>query len=346
MKSTLTSVQKNDRLSSPSNREPSSLNYVFLLGKGRSGTTWLAQIMNTYEHCSYKHEPFLKKKSTDYNTWLSEIQSGEREALRRRFDSLCRDCYHDVDMPPFPPKSFRWQNPKLLHFLYGTSKRVPALKPLYQGYGKSALTARTPVLIKDVNFPEELLPRLSEVLEPHVLAVVRNPFSNIASYLKGVELDLFGQSEPKIELVRKALQKPVNQALSHYLDRLDTLSPAQVEAVAWRIQVEPLVEFVSNYDRGMAVVYEDLCNDPMGKTTEIFDFVGWELGAPTRDFIDRSISGATANPKSSQSYYSVYRDPRQSLSKWKKQLSAEQIEDIASIVRESPIKGLWSDLPL
>lgn len=324
----------------------SNLNYVLILGKGRSGTTWLAQIMNTYEHCSYKHEPFLNKKSTDYNEWLSDIECGDDEVLRRRFESMCRGCYHDVDMPPFPPKTFRWQNPKLLHLLYGTSKRMPALKPLYQWYGRSALTAKTPVLIKDVNFPQESLPRLSDVLQPHILAVVRNPFSNISSYLKGVELSLFGAGEPKIERVRQALQKPVNQALHHYLDRLDTLSRAQVEALSWRIQVEPLVEFACSYDRGMVVVYEDLCNNPMGKTEEIFDFVGWEFGKPTRDFIDRSISGAQNPSQSSQSYYSVYRDPRQSLSKWKTQLSAEQIEDIASMIRESPVRDLWSDLPL
>jgi hypothetical protein len=325
----------------------SNLNYVLILGKGRSGTTWLAQILNTYEHCSYKHEPFLNKKSTDYNEWLSEIELGSTEELSRRFESMCRGCYHDVDMPPFPPKSFRWQNPKLLHLLYGTSKRIPALKPIYHWYGRSALTTQTPVLIKDVNFPQELLPRLSDVLEPHVLAVVRNPFSNISSYLKGVELSLLGQGEkPKLEKVRQALQKPVNQAFHHYLDRLDTLSIAQVEALSWRIQVEPLVEFARSYDRGMVVVYEDLCNDPMGKTAEIFDFVGWELGKPTREFIDRSISGAQTSSKSPQSYYSVYRDPRQSLSKWKTQLSAEQIEDIASMIRESPVRDLWSDLPL
>jgi Sulfotransferase domain len=345
MSVTLNSHRESNLKNVKADQTSSSLNYVLILGKGRSGTTWLAQIMNSYEHCSYKHEPFLQKKSTDYNSWLSEIESGDVEELRHRFELQCRNCYHDVDMPPFPPKSFRWQNPKLLHLLYGTSKRVPTLKPLYEWFGRSTLTAQTPVLIKDVNFPQELLPRLSNILEPHILAVVRNPFSNISSYLKGVEMSLFGGS-PKVELVRQALQKPVNQAFSHYLDRLETLSPAQLEALTWRIQVEPLAEFARSFDRGMVVVYEDLCNDPMGKTEEIFDFVGWELGKSTREFIDRSISGAKTNSKSSKSYYSVYRDPRQSLSKWKTQLTSEQIEDIASIIRESPIQDLWRDLPL
>jgi hypothetical protein len=39
---------------------------ALVLGKGRSGTSWLAQILNTYEHASYKHEPFLGEKRTLY----------------------------------------------------------------------------------------------------------------------------------------------------------------------------------------------------------------------------------------------------------------------------------------
>ncbi|MDY6936178.1 MAG: sulfotransferase domain-containing protein [Cyanobacteriota bacterium] len=326
---------------------PLNLQTVFIVGRGRSGTTWLAQMMNTYPHCSYKHEPFLEHKSTDYNHWLEAIESSQIGQLRAEYKSICPKAYHDVDMPPYPPKSFRTQNSKLLHLLYGVGKRVDAFKPLYESYGTVKLTDRTPVLIKDVNFPERLLPRLCEVLEPHVLAVIRHPFANIASYFKGLELSLFAQNQKaKIENVRQILQRPENQHFSQYLDRLDEMSPAQFEALTWRLNVESLVEFARRYDRGFVVVYDDVCRDPQSKMAEIFDFVGWELTQSTRDFIDRSISGEKNSLSSSKAYYSVYRDPRQSLSKWKTQLTDEQVADIASVIRESPLVDLWSDLPL
>ncbi|MBE9041142.1 sulfotransferase domain-containing protein [Oscillatoriales cyanobacterium LEGE 11467] len=325
----------------------SKLNTVLLLGRGRSGTTWLAQMMNSYEHCSYKHEPFLRKKSTDYNTWLQQIESGDAKSLRSEYEAICRRAYHGVDMPPFPPKSFRNQNGQLLHLLYGLGKRVDAIKPLYEWYGKMPLTERTPVLIKDVNFPNHLLPRLCEAIEPYMLAVARNPFANIASYLKGVELSLFGQSQKaKVESVRQLLESPNGERFSQYLDRLDGMSLAQFEALTWRIGVEPLVEFARSYDRGLVVVYDDVCLDPHGKIAEIFDFVGWEVGQSTRDFIDRSISGEKSSANSDKAYYSVYRDPRQSMSKWKTQLTDEQVADIASVIRESPLTDLWPDMPL
>ena len=99
-----------------------------ITGKGRSGTTWLAQIMNSYEHCSYKHEPFLAQKSTGFNRWCEDLPSGEIDELRRRFDALCRSCVHGVDQPPFPPKPLRPQDPRVLHALYSAGRRVPWLR--------------------------------------------------------------------------------------------------------------------------------------------------------------------------------------------------------------------------
>jgi hypothetical protein len=89
-----------------------------------------------------------------------------------------------------------------------------------------------------------------------------------------------------------------------------------------------------------------ICTDPQRKITEIFDFVGWELGQTTRDFINESTAGERQFARKSKARYSVYRDPQISMSKWKKQLTDAQQADIASVIRDSPLKDLWSDLPI
>ncbi|NET34045.1 MAG: sulfotransferase domain-containing protein [Cyanothece sp. SIO1E1] len=322
-------------------------NYVLITGPGRSGTTWLGQIMNTYKYCGYKYEPFLPSKSTPYSDWKQDLESGSIEDLRGRFRILCNKCYHDVDLPPFPAKSFRTQNPKLLHLLYGLSKRFEALKPLYEWYGCTELTEQIPVLIKDVNFPNHLLPRLCEVLQPSLIPMIRNPFAQIASYLKGVELNLFRKDhQQQVTNLMKLLDTPEGKHLSHYRDQLKDMSVAQFEAVRWRFQVEPLVQYSHNYDKSLLVVYEDLCADPHNKIAEIFNFVGWELDQASYNFIDalRSNKGKKFGP--SKASFSVYRDPRTSLSKWKTQLTDEQVQDITSVFCESPLKSLWPDLLL
>jgi hypothetical protein len=337
-------IESKDQLTQESGKRQ----YVLLTGRGRSGTTWLGQILNTYEHCSYKYEPFLPSKSTPYYKWRDDLIRGSAEDMRLRFDSLCLGCYHQVDMPPFPPKSFRSQNPKLLHLLYGLGTRIKGLRFIYEWYGRSPLSSQTPILIKDVNFPNELLPPLVDALHPDLIAVVRNPFSNIASYFKGVELGLFDSKESKAqaENLIKAIKASGQEQLFKYCDILDGMSMTKLAAVRWRLQVEPLVKYAEAYDRGLVVVYDDLCQDPHGKVAEIFNFLGWKLESATQDFINASTSGEANQSKDSKAYYSVYRDPRESLSKWKKQLTKEQVADIASVVSDSPVKDLWSDLPL
>lgn len=320
--------------------------YVLITGSGRSGTTWLGQIMNMYQNCIYKYEPFLNSKQTPYTVWKNNLNIDDIEQLRQDFWSLCCSCYYGVDVPPFPPKSFRTQNKEILHFLYGLGKRVNLSKNLYQWYGRSQLTQDTSVLIKDVNFPIQMLPRLSEVLQPHLITLVRNPFANIASYLKGVEMNLFSQEfTQQVNRLEQQLATSQDKHLSQYCQQLKNMSVAQLAAVRWRFQVEPLVDYARNHEKGLLVVYEDLCTDPHRQITEIFNFVGWQFEQAVHDFIDLSTAGETKNSQASKAYYSVYRDPKQSMSKWKTQLNKEQQSDIASIIVDSPLKNLWSDLP-
>lgn len=335
-------------------RHSSSLNYVLLLGKGRSGTTWLAQLMNTYEHCCYKNEPFPARKQTPYNAWLKDLESGDTEELLRRFESICRHCYLCVDDKPHPEKSFLSHNWLLLLGLRGLARQIESLRFLYERYEYLQLNAQNQVVIKDVTFTlpprcHQLQP-LCELLQPYIIVIVRNPFANIASVFKGREKGVFGTKNDRDKVIAHLLgvmDTPLGKHLSNYSEQLQDMSIAQLEAVRWRTEVEPLVEYARSYGKSRVVVYEELCTDPHGKIAEIFDFLGWELGQATRDFIDTSTSGNLNFKNSSRaSYYSVYRDPHQSMSKWKTQLTSEQIADIASVVRDSPLINLWSDLPL
>ena len=320
--------------------------YVFLTGRGRSGTTWLGQILNTYQNCIYKYEPFLPSKSSPFQTWKNQLGSDDRsiEELRSLFWSLCRNCYFGIDNPPFLNKSFYKQPRYLLYLFYGLAKRFGKLEHLYEWYGRPQLNKDTAILVKDVNFPIDLLPYLCEILQPYLISMVRNPFANIASFLKGIELGLFEHNYlESIARLKKILDTPRGKHLAHYSPQLEKMSIAQFEAIRWRFQVESLVEYTNNYHKSMVVVYEDLCTDPLSKTKEIFDFLGWEFTQTTEDFINASISSTASSSSSSKSYYSVYRNPGKSISKWREQLTEAQKLDIESIIDESPLVNLWSE---
>lgn len=319
---------------------------VLLTGKGRSGTTWLAQILNTYVHCSYKHEPFLGGKDTPWNALVADLDRDSVDVLRDRYRKLARSAVHGVDMPPFPPKSVRHQHPRVMHALYAAGSRLKLLRPLYEVYAKPHMHEEADVLIKDVNFPNERLARLCEVIDPHLVPIVRNPFANIASHTKGVELGYFDKvtAEDKRH-VRDLIREGGDPTLLGRAEELDRLTALQFETVRWRLQVEPLLAFAKRWSKSHVVVYEDLCADPIGQTEKLFAFLDWKVNAGTREFLEASTSGGGGERSAERAYYSVYRDPRESLDKWRKQLSSEQQAEIASIFRESPYRGLWRDLP-
>src|SRR5690606_5707613 len=194
--------------------------------------------------------------------------------------------------PPFPPKSVRPQDPRILHALYGLGRTLPPLAFLYEWYGRPHMHEDADVLIKDVNFPNELLPRLCEVVQPWLVPVVRNPFANIASYLEGVRLGTFAPHGPAdVARVRALVDASGDPTLLEHRECLASLSVAAFEAIRWRLQVEPLVAFAHRYPRSHLVVYERLCADPQGETQAIFDFLGWRMKDSTRAFIDASIAG-------------------------------------------------------
>ncbi len=323
----------------------SSFDCVFLTGRGRSGTTWLGQIMNTYQNCAYKYEPFLPLKNTVYRQWLQKIHIGNTEELREEFWKFCGSCYFDVDMPPFIPKDFRWQNPYVLKLLYGIGKQVKVLKFLYESYGRTKLDSQASILIKDVNFPNHLLPYFCEILSPKLIAMVRNPFANYASGKKGRELGLLGKKDlsNQVDSICKSIELSGQEALSYYTPLLASMSEAQLSAITWRLEVEPLVFFAQSYKAGLVLVYEDLCMDTLTKVAEVFEFVGWPLEKNTLDFIELTTSGERQVLDKSKAYYSVYRDPKQSLEKWRSQLSEREKEDINEIFSESPVRTLWGE---
>jgi hypothetical protein len=216
------------------------------------------------------------------------------------------------------------------------------LKRVYEWYGRPRTSACTWILIKEVNFPNERLFRLHEVLRPRLIPIIRNPFANIASQLKGVEMGIFARhSSADIEKVRQLIDLPGGEAWRAYRDQLGEMPIAAFEALRWRIQCEPLVAITQKLGSCHLVIYEDLCDDPYRQTAALFAFLGWELSGVTRAFLDASVAGPRPTPNHRRAFFSVYPDPEESLTKWKTQLSCAQVSEIKTVITASPLARLW-----
>jgi len=339
-------AEPNTRADKPS--KAICLHYAFVLGRGRSGTTWIGQILNQYYGCLYKYEPFNLGKSAAYEAWLRDLASGEPQELRARFEALCRACDHQVDYPPFISKPCRPQHPWLLRATWQLGKLAPACRGLYEWYGRPKFRSEDWVLIKQVNFPNERLDRLAEVLHPHVIAILRNPFASVSSALRFYRNAPPGRfrSAADVDRLLELLPTLTEFGIPNLSrSELESLSDAAFEALRWRVQTEPLAAFAARSPRALAMTHEQFAEEPEVSAKTAFAFLGWPFDDRVVNFIRETTQGERHRPGASErkKQHGIRRDPKQAVQRWKKDLSDEQIEEIRSIVRGSPLLARRAD---
>ena len=147
----------------PENRH---LKTVFVLGRGRSGTTWVGTMLNAASNCVYKYEPFNPGKSATWESWLDALTTGDEpdEAIRKRFEVIASGADHQVDYPPFLRKRPCPQSPALRRLAWEMGRCFGLTGP-FERYARPKFDAGDAVLVKQVNFPNELLDRLVAYVE-------------------------------------------------------------------------------------------------------------------------------------------------------------------------------------
>jgi hypothetical protein len=158
--------------------------------------------------------------------------------------------------------------------------------------------------------------------------VVRHPAATIASWLKlgwGGRLDHFSAQ---------------SDLLADHLGARDvrwqTSDP--VEALATRWAIENLVPIAQMRGQGWTVAtYEELVRDPRGEVTRVLA----ELGLP---FTPR-VAAAIDRPSISTHDHSTSGAAEQRISRWRTDLTREQIETILGVARDFQI-GLYDAAPM
>ncbi|WP_145447102.1 hypothetical protein [Mucisphaera calidilacus] len=325
---------------------------VWLLGRGRSGTTWVSRTLSLHEHCVYKYEPFLGRDPR-YVAWKERVlgldlgDAEVRAAARASFVELLGGCQHRVDYPPFVRKSCRRQSPALLRLTWQLGKWLPWLRGVYEWYGRPDL--RVPgssVLIKDVNFPNEHLRQVLGVVEPVLISLFRNPFASVDAACrfgdKGGSAVRF-KTPAAVEHLRALFRTEDCAHLRRFEGVLEGMSEVAFEALRWRVQSEPLYRITRGYERGHVMLFEDTCVRPRACAEETLGFIGWPMTEAMRGFLEES-SGGGSSGSSGRDPHGVKRDSAAVADRWVANLSAEAMREIDEVVSDSPMLDLWPGL--
>lgn len=314
---------------------------ILLFGMPRSGTTWIGKIFDSHHQTLYRHEPDTWNKITtippleDSNDFLQHCKF-----INIYLDKMVKSRTASVNgKMPFFPKNYSSPIRQKMHqasvLLSGAASKIingadlPIIRPV--GIKNSVDYV---IVWKSI----QLLGRMgviSRCLENHKgVLILRHPCGYIASILAGEKKNKFMSHTPASEDYQLYEKMATTQQARRYgltLEKLKQLTPEERLAWRWVIFNEKAFDDTKDNKNITVLRYEDMCNNPHQTTKSLFEFCNLDWCQQTENFLDSSTV------KNVDSYYSVFKDPKESASKWKKQLSKDKIDNIGSIISATSI---------
>jgi hypothetical protein len=177
--------------------------------------------------------------------------------------------------------------------------------------------------------------------ESQAVIILRHPCGYIASVLAGETNKQFGSptaSSDDYPVFDQLLGCSSLITRNPSLEDLKSLSPVERLAWRWVLFNELALEQTETCDKSMFVRYEDVCSQPVGEVRNLLKFAGLAWHNQVERFIERSTS------HNSDRYYSVFKNPEKSVSKWQQQLSQSQVDAINAVIRQSYLREIYPDI--
>jgi hypothetical protein len=320
---------------------------VLLLGSPRSGTSWLAKILDTHPEVWYAHEPLSKSSRERVRALTSLLRKGTPSEDERR-ELLAEVCWADSQcmLVPFFPKAWRWTPTCLL----STARLAVSIsgwgRALFGNWFTPPAHARFDLVVKEVDW-QGFVSRVVRGLEPAALIViVRHPCAVVASRLQGLRLGIMDSYRAGWWERHCAVCKGLGYSEAVFQKMQDY----EFFALTWLLQNVEYQATAQHHPHAVTVVYEDLCRDPRARSAELFAALGWEPSATTDDFIERSTRPGTARQvkrwlRGRRSYYDIFKDPTKTCGAWRDLLTKDQQERTLAIARPLLDKGWWKEGP-
>jgi len=316
---------------------------ALVMGLGRSGTTFLAKLIDTAPEVLYRHEPDVLLK-TDIPNICGRDQFDAHMPAAKDFVDAMAHCRHwrSSGTRPLFAKSYRSGPANLAYRMMILSSK--AARRLHLPVADSLPDLVGPdrgdvlYLIKSVSSLGRA--GLFGKAVPHLAAVhiVRHPCAVYASLRAGMDKGL---------MRTKIRMKPLfaHHESAHYPFTLNAIADASFEeqiAYRWMLTNDKAAGDMVGSSAYLQLRYEDLCTDVDRVSRNIFDHLGIKRGPQTQRFIDE-ITQASSDDQRQIGYFKVKRPITSAVDKWKSQLEPDTVERIRKIVVHSPLGRAYFD---
>lgn len=321
---------------------------VLIAGSGRSGTTFLAKLLDSHPDVLYRHEPdsVLVDKSIPFLPRREEVPAFADPARIYLEALLHVRASKSVGQRPIFEKSYRssLQKKLFLASLYlvkavekacGSGLSGPLNVPDF--IDEKRAESIVP-LIKTVDSPWRTLLFSEAMPQLRVLHIMRHPCAVINSCLRGIEKNLMSAAV----YLRQPFETGMVENYPFTLEELEASSYEEKAAFSWMVCNQRIYDDLHGRESYRAVIYEDLCLALEPSTRGILRFAGLSWNEQTQHF----ISELEASEEDQAGYFNVVRSPASALDKWRDQLSTEQVGRIERVISHSKIgrnflEGTW-----
>jgi hypothetical protein len=318
------------------NWEQIAASAILILGSARSGTTWLAKIIDSHPDILYRHEP---DELTCDTVWVSPAAQIATWISQRGLRSAAKRPYFAKSWRPVPLEFTR----KGLAVALAAAQRIGVTSKLTATVGLPDLIAprrlgQVRAAVKLVNWDGSGV--VATMPDTRCCFILRHPCGQISSILAGWADGQFptrqtGSGAPVDLAVAASFagSRGINGAA------FGALSNAGKLAWSWLAFNEPMIEALRSLPNARIVIYEDLCRRPEAVSRDLFSFAGLEWQPQTAAFLANSTRADRSN-----SFYDVFRITAAAAERWRQTMSRQDQHVVRSIVRGSPLVHYWPDL--
>ena len=167
-----------------------------------------------------------------------------------------------------------------------------------------------------------------------IIHILRHPCGVAASGLRGIKSGKMRKSR----IFKGVLALPPAQRRGLDEETVQSLSPLQARMWSWVILNEWAMEQKPPNCNWHTLRYEDLCAAPLEESKKLFAACGLSWQKQTEDFLLQGMQAGNTDE-----YFSVIRNPSEPMNRWRKELSAQEIEEVAAITADSLPGKLYAD---
>lgn len=309
---------------------------IFLIGAPRSGTSWLAKIFDSHPDVLYHHEPDSISISSEIPFFPDQQDIEALIPETRGYFTNLLNMRHLKSAATIPVFYKNYLSnllnkilPGLIIFLKAIAGILNKLKipveikvPAFIRGNKKNNTIIN--VMKSVNSPcrTQLIARAFP--DSKVIYIIRHPCGYVLSQLRGRELNLMAD----VVYYKQISSMTAAKARGWTMGKIKSMSPEEQLACTWVCINEKVMEDIEGQNNCNILIYEHLCDDPIGVSKQLFSYCDLDYNDQTDMFLKSSLNYSGGKEK----YFQTVRNPKTAADKWKKELSSEQIEKIKNIV--------------